>query len=64
MENAKTTKVMQEGVCSHLMLFAPLIRHDIGLVVGCSSLPAPIAEHGDDIPAQQAIKETKAILSD
>jgi len=46
------------------MLFAHLIRPDIGLVGGCASLPARIAKHGDDMPAQQAIKETKAILSD
>ena len=57
-------KVTQEGVCSQLMLFAPLIRPDIGLVGGCASLLVPITKYGDDMPAQQAIKETKAILSD
>ena len=37
---------MQEGVCSQLLLFAPLIRLDIGqgisLVGGCASLLRPI----------------------
>jgi len=28
---------MQEGVCGQLMLFAPLIRPDNGLVGGCAS---------------------------